>query len=259
MAQNHMLMAARYELKYIITEETALRVRDFVQQHLVLDEYGVGKPFLSYPVHSLYLDSDHWEIYWRTVNGDKNRYKLRLRYYDDRPNSPVFFEIKRRMQDVILKERCGVRRDAVQSVLAGQLPDPSQMFIPDATSTVALQRFVELMSRHNAKPKLHVAYLREAYVGNEDANDYRVTLDRQVECQFRPDGKIIASMDTPTICTKSVVILELKFAERFPNWYRDLVERFDCFQSGAAKYVEGTTIHLGQDLSARDIIRNIVL
>jgi len=35
------------------------------------------------------------------------------------------------------------------------------------------------------------------------------------------------------------VILELKFTARYPNWFRDLVETFNCMQMGAAKYSEG--------------------
>jgi hypothetical protein len=69
----------RFELKYLISEDTALMVRDFVKSYLDFDEYSVGKPNYSYPVHSLYLDSDALQLYWETINGNKNRYKLRLR------------------------------------------------------------------------------------------------------------------------------------------------------------------------------------
>src|SRR5438477_6553001 len=121
------MQQSRFELKYLIRENTAERVRDFVRCYLNMDEFGVGKPNFSYPVHSLYLDSDSLEIYWRTVNGDKNRYKLRLRYYSDNPQTPVFFEIKRRMKDVILKVRGGVKHDAVPLLLNGQLTEERDM------------------------------------------------------------------------------------------------------------------------------------
>jgi hypothetical protein len=121
------LQHQRFELKYLIHEKTARAVRDFIGSYLVLDPFGVGQPDLSYPVHSLYLDSDDLTIYWETINGNKNRYKLRVRYYDDQPGSPVFFEIKRRMNNAILKERGAVRRDAAGAMLAGQLPDWSQI------------------------------------------------------------------------------------------------------------------------------------
>src|SRR6185369_4340800 len=95
----------RFELKYLITEKVALAVRDFVSSYLEIDEYGASRPNLSYPVHSLYLDSAGLRTYHTTVNGTKNRFKLRLRYYDDRLETPVFFEIKRRMNNCILKQR----------------------------------------------------------------------------------------------------------------------------------------------------------
>src|SRR5436190_20301151 len=118
------MQQSRFELKYLIKETMAERVRDFVRCYLGMDEYGVGKSDYSYPVHSLYLDSDNLEIYWRTVNGDKNRYKLRLRYYSNNPGTPVFFEVKRRMKDVILKQRGGVKQDAVTKLLNGHFPEP---------------------------------------------------------------------------------------------------------------------------------------
>src|SRR6266850_3526343 len=122
---------SRFELKYLVTETTAERVRDFVRCYLAMDEFGVGKANYSYPVHSLYLDSDNLEIYWRTVNGDKNRFKLRLRYYSDHAGSPVFFEIKRRMKDVILKQRGGVKQTAVPVLLNGHFPSFDQMISRD--------------------------------------------------------------------------------------------------------------------------------
>src|SRR5690242_8445311 len=105
MSQDHTLMSSRFELKYLINQRVALRIRDFVQQHLELDEFGVGRPDNSYPIHSLYLDSNDWKIYHATTNGDKNRFKLRVRYYDERPDTPAFFEIKRRRDNIILKSR----------------------------------------------------------------------------------------------------------------------------------------------------------
>src|SRR5688572_28657031 len=115
------LQASRFELKYIIPEETALQIRDYVRSYLELDENGVGKPNYSYPVHSLYLDSDDLRLYWSTINGDKNRYKLRIRFYNNNPETPVFFEIKKRMNNCIMKKRGSVRREAVPLLLAGHM------------------------------------------------------------------------------------------------------------------------------------------
>lgn len=249
-------MESRYELKYHLSHSVALRVRDFVRQHLELDEYGDGKPDFSYPVHSLYLDSDDWQIYWRTINGDKNRFKLRVRYYTDDPKAPVFFEIKRRMKDIILKQRCAVRRGGEHFVLAGQFPPPELIASSDGASRFSLERFMQLMLQLNARPKMHIGYLREAYVSSHN-NEVRVTMDRTVRAVPRFDGRLTTVMENPLVCTENKVILELKFTGRFPNWYRDLVRTFGCFQTGAAKYVESTSLHLGRDLPERDIARSL--
>jgi len=47
-----------------------------------------------------------------------------IRYYNDSPRTPVFFEIKRRMKDVILKQRCAIKRGGEEHVLAGHVPGP---------------------------------------------------------------------------------------------------------------------------------------
>ena len=205
-----------------------------------MDEYGVGRPNYSYPVHSLHLDSDSLEIYWRTINGDKNRYKLRLRYYTDNPLAPVFFEIKRRMKDVILKQRGGVRLNAVPRILSGPLPEPSDLISHDPSSVVAIQRFLELMLHLQAKPKSHIFYLREAYVN--DTDQVRVTMDRHVysEPQLIPEIKM--DMDDPVHSYAGLVILELEYTNRFPNWFRDLVRMAHTMQCGAAKYVSGVSL-----------------
>ena len=231
---------SRYELKYLISEEVAEKVRDFVRCYIALDEYGVGRPNYSYDVHSLYLDSDNLEIYWRTVNGDKNRFKLRLRYYSDNPKSPVFFEIKRRMKDVILKQRCGVKHEAVPVLLAGQLPEESYLLSKDPSNLVAIQRFQSLMMDLNAKPKSHIYYLREAYVADND--EVRVTMDRNVFSEPNLNPSIKVKMKKPVHSYVGFVILELKFTDRFPDWFKELVRVFGLIQCGAAKYVEAVML-----------------
>src|SRR5882724_6025922 len=86
MGQDHRLPAQRFELKYLIDPTITPWVRDFVSSYLEPDEYGTHWPDLAYAVHTLYLDSDDLRTFQSSINGTKNRFKLRLRYYDDRPN-----------------------------------------------------------------------------------------------------------------------------------------------------------------------------
>jgi len=235
------LQASRFELKYIIPEETALQIRDYVRSYLELDENGVGKPNYSYPVHSLYLDSDDLKLYWSTINGDKNRFKLRVRFYNNNPETPVFFEVKRRMNNCIMKKRGGVRREYVERLLAGHMPEPAHLVSKEPKHLFAVQDFCRHMQDIVAKPKVHIGYSREAYVPHDD-NSARLTMDREVRSEPELTPRLNTKMIRPILVWGKDIVLELKFTNRFPDWFRDLVRVFGLRQCGAAKYVDGVAL-----------------
>ena len=254
------LQSQRLELKYLITEDTAARIQDYVSSFLEVDEYGLNRPGYSYPVHSLYLDSDDMRTYWETINGTKNRFKLRLRFYENKPGVPVFFEIKRRMNNCILKQRGGVKREHIDWLLSGHLPEQAHLTSTNPKQLVALQNFCQRMTTLDAKPKAHIAYMREAWVSPHD-NSVRVTLDRDVKCSFDPTTFLDTNLKNPSRAFGSTVILEIKFTinavrnnlwdrdddyvmnikpqAKPPPWFPDLIRCFNLMQTGAAKYVEG--------------------
>lgn len=235
------LQLQRFELKYLITEDIALKVRDFVSSYLEIDEYGATQKNLSYPIHSLYLDTDDLKYYWSTVNGTKNRYKLRLRFYENRPNAPVYFEIKRRMNNAILKQRGPVRREAVELILNGHLPGAEDILSEDPKHIVAVERFRELMLHDRASPKSHVAYYREAWISPMN-NSIRVTLDREVRCEPEHTAKLSPEIKNPIYPFGNKVVLEIKFTGRYPDWFKDLVHTFGLTQCAASKYVDGIVV-----------------
>ena len=239
------LQRQRFELKYRVSARAALSIRDFVSSYLVLDEFSEGKPDNSYANHSLYLDSDDLRIYWDVVNSNKNRYKLRLRFYDDDPAGPAFFEIKRRGNDAILKQRGPVRREAVALLLAGHLPEPEHLFSNKPQYLTAVQTFSRLMLDNQAAPMTHIAYLREAWVSPADGS-VRVTLDRQIRGAAHRSNEVATRMENYVEAFEPEVILELKFTGLFPNWFGELVRVFGARQCGAAKYADSVAV-LGQN------------
>jgi hypothetical protein len=243
--ENDKLQPQRFELKYLVNEDVALGMRDFVRSYLVPDEFASKSSDFSYPNHSLYLDSDDLQIYWDVINGNKNRYKLRLRYYDDNPAAPVFFEIKRRSDNAILKERGAVRREFVRTLLAGQLPEPGHLVSSHPKHLTALQNFCRLMHDSGAAPKTHVCYQREAWMSVHD-NSVRVTFDRNIYSARHTEPVITTRLENSVKPWGDLVVLELKFTARFPNWFFEMVRLFNAMQCGVAKYAEGVAL-LGED------------
>lgn len=247
----------RWELKYIIPEDTALAVARFVSSYTVLDDYGVGKPHNSYPIHSLYLDSEALTIYWHTINGNKNRFKLRLRFYDNDPESPVFFEIKSRMNNAILKQRGGVRRKSVDYILAGHLPQPEHLVKQNnPKELVALQRFSQYLKEYKAVPKAHIHYLREAWVSRHD-NSLRITFDREVLISPEPTARLETDHVNPTCVFGKDVILEFKFTGRFPDFLRDCCRVFGLTTTTAAKYADGIALAGERHFSALNALQQM--
>ncbi len=239
----------RFELKYLITEETALAMRSFVRCHLEPDEFAADHTDHSYDVHTLYLDSDELLTYRTAANGDRNRFKLRIRYYDDDPATPVFFEIKRRINETIVKQRAQVHRAAVGPLLAGESPVRAHLVSPKLQQWVDVLDFWQLGQRIAAAPRSHVAYRREAWVSSGNSS-VRVTFDRQVRCGPEFGTELGLDVRDGVEVFPSDVILELKFTDRLPGWLGELIRTFDLVRCGSAKYVMGVYL-LGEMKVAR--------
>lgn len=233
------LQRQRFEHKYIVTEHVALGIRDFVSSYLDLDAHATAQPDLSYPVHTLYLDSPDFILYQNTINGDRNRFKLRIRFYEnDGPDGPAHFEIKRRVNNVIIKKRAVVRRDAAPLIVSGHFPESRHLVRETPGQLAALDEFSTHVGRLRARPRVHVSYRREAWMA-AGSNSVRVTIDRGVRIEPQSELRLDTGMIHPVPVFRNDVVVELKFTDRFPDWFTELVQAFGLRQGSAAKYVDG--------------------
>jgi len=231
------LQSNRYELKYIINERKADQIRRFILGQLEPDEFTRGLEGIGYSVHSLYLDSPDFQTCMATVRGAKNRFKLRVRFYDDDPGQPVFFEIKRRVNDVILKQRAMVKYSSVRHLVEGHWPARDDLYRPgDDGAYRALYNFCELQQKIGAGPAAYTIYKREGYEP-PNTNEVRVTFDRNLRAGAFRGELTIPEMDRCSHPDIGGVVLELKFTDRFPGWMNTLVQTFDLYRSSMAKYV----------------------
>jgi hypothetical protein len=236
MPYTHRLQGSRFELKYLISESVARDVRDFALGYLEPDPHADPARNCEYEVHSLYLDSPGLRLCKATLWGLKNRYKLRIRFYDESPETPAFLEIKRRQDDVILKQRVPVRRAGVKRVLQGYWPAQEDIMDVSPRGQAALAEFCRLRDNIRADGRCFVSYHREAYVTPRD-DRLRVTFDRRVHgVSYWGDGSLEmrARRVYPPI---PGVILEIKFTDRFPVWMREMARHFNLDRQSMAKYV----------------------
>jgi len=251
MAYSQAPQASRFELKYLIDERRAGAIRDFLGGYLEPDAYARADQGNAYPVYSLYLDSPALALYRQTTHGLKNRFKLRIRFYDGQPESPAFLEIKRRQHDVILKERAATTRPGVRRLLDHGHLDFAELVLGNGGASRAMaaaDRFWDLRASLGAQEVLYVTYVREAYV-SPGSSQVRVTFDRQIRaCPYdRREGLAVPAQGTPL--SIGGVVLELKFTDRFPAWMGEMVRAFNLQRRSMAKYVhcvEAMGFHLGR-------------
>ena len=106
-------MKARYEFKYLISDEEMAIVRSIVSAFMEPDPYA---PDGIYSVYSLYFDTATWSCAHATLEGLRERFKLRIRTYGFKSHYPVFVEEEGRVGTSIVKSRALINRPTVDAL-----------------------------------------------------------------------------------------------------------------------------------------------
>lgn len=227
-------MACRYELKYRLTESRARAVAQFVKHYIPVDRYCKLQRGGDYPIVSLYLDSKNMHLCKESIDGRQNRFKLRIRSYTDEPDYPCFFEIKRRINTVIMKSRARAMHDDVVPLLA-RLPLGPRDYNVDMK---VLNQFQLYMSSIQAGPAVLIRYLRQAFEGVSD-NRVRVTFDRELCYKVTTEPRVVlggSGWQRNPATDNAGVILEIKFTGTYPLWLSRMVKYFDLKSRSMSKY-----------------------
>ena len=226
-------LRCRFELKYLISEAQAAAIAQFMKPFLQPDRYCKLQRGGIYPIVSLYLDSDDLRLCRESMTGQKNRFKLRIRSYTDEPEYPRFFEIKRRINNIVLKSRARVMYRDVPTLLAG-LPLPPQDYTTDEE---AINQFQLYMRAISAKPLVLIRYMRQAFEGDSETK-VRVTFDRELcyNVTNKPEVTLYGQGWQRNSLTRGGVVLEIKFTGSYPVWLNRMATCFGLRQRSISKY-----------------------
>ncbi|MBL9013955.1 MAG: polyphosphate polymerase domain-containing protein [Myxococcales bacterium] len=232
----------RREYKYLIDEDQVDAIKKYIDGICAIDPYAVHTGG-RYTIDTLYLDTPQLHTYRATLDQVADRYKLRIRTYPSMPGSPVFFEVKRRVNDTILKTR-GHYRGTWQDILLGATPEVLDSV--DAKQRKGIDNFLCYYYRAPMQPVAIVRYEREPYFSTID--DYaRITFDRSVSYQRTHELSLEAPTDYWTYIddaitqrgtrpASSAVLLELKFTSMVPGWMRNMVNTIGIQRLAYSKY-----------------------
>lgn len=232
------MLACRFEMKYLIDEIKAAGIIRYIRPFLPPDRYSKLHRNEMYPIVSLYIDSPELQLCQESLTGQKNRFKLRVRSYTDEPEYPRFFEIKRRINQVIMKSRARVTDADVPLLLKGRALPPQGY----STDEKVLNQFHLYMTSIHAGPMVMTRYLRQAFEGTGEAR-VRVTFDRELcyKITDEPQVRLKGPGWQYHTFTTAHTILEIKFTGRYPAWLSRLAQEFELEVMPVSKFATSIT------------------
>ena len=234
----------RYELKYLVDQRVLARVRPELSARLDHDAHGdLG----SYPLWSRYYDTYDLRCYWEKIDGIKFRRKLRIRHYGPphtlSADTPVWVEIKQRLNRVTQKRRARLRYSQAVALCAGReidgceprrRGDRRRSRAPRERVRPATEHGHRLRPRRARRPRRgcrSAGHLRHPHPGR----------DRDLDLSVEGENRFIVH---PDLC-----VLEVKVNERVPYWLTELIARNNLQLVRMSKYCQSVEAFDGKPRS----------
>jgi hypothetical protein len=206
------------EIKFLVSETTGIRIREWARERLVADPNGTGPHADEYRVSTLYLDTTAHDVFHRRRSYGRSKYRVR-RYGDE---ARVFLERKLRTSSRLAKRRTDIPLEAL-----GSLKTPADGDL----ETRWFRRRVLVRQLH---PVCRVSYLRTARLAETSEGRMRMTLDYSLTASAADTFSLDAGGPQPFL--NGYMILELKFRGPMPTVFRQLADTFALAPGRASKY-----------------------
>ena len=219
MADSRESRARAEEIKFVVDVPLGQRIREWARARLQADPHGAGPFGDQYHTSTLYLDTEALDVFQR--RGSYGRAKYRIRRYAN--SDYVFLERKLRKPRLLVKRRTRMDIDRI---------DPAVR----ADDRHRAEWFYERVAVRRLQPACLISYDRTARAIETSVGTARLTLDENVR-GAAPCGYQIADVSvTGAPVLPDRVIVELKYRDRLPAIFRELVETFALQTQTASKY-----------------------
>jgi len=212
-------------------------LRSMITPFVKLDKHSAVMKDHHYTVRSIYFDTPTYDYYFEKIEGIKHRKKFRIRGYNTwEQNSTVFFEIKRKYEIPIFKNRASAPFDEICTLFQNHNVEScisnSEKF-PEAVDNI--KRFLFHYYNSSLRPVVLVIYEREAYLGLYDQS-IRITFDKNLRSVAFPAIDELYSENRVRNTLWNQFILEVKFNDYFPSWMKPIIGILGLKRESASKY-----------------------
>lgn len=226
----------RHEFKYFVPVKQMDILRQRLAPFVELDAHA-RETGGQYTVRSIYFDTPQMECYFHKITGVNRRNKVRLRGYNTGDGgSQVFFEVKKKVDGPLYKNRATLSYEDAQQVILGK---PLEEVGLAGKALEEAQRFLYHLHARRMRPVITVVYEREPFqsIFQDPENDLRVTFDKNIRAVAKPaiDELFDDKFEFPVESKRFV--LEVKFNRYMPNWMKAITTSMGLRKGSASKYV----------------------
>lgn len=219
----------RIEFKYIVPSEIIDAIIPTIVRYMYLDPYVQDKNY--YLVNSLYFDSKDFITFYQKMAGIRFRKKYRIRYYDD--PKKIFFEIKRKIGDTVIKDRVFKQNNYdLEKLSTTDLKKNTLSLVSDPYFHSELTHDYHILK---LEPKLSISYKRSPYISKYDKN-LRITFDYDIKAKRFFDVKHRYINNGFYTIGDRYTILEIKFNASIPAWLGYIIKSQNLNRLAISKY-----------------------
>lgn len=217
----------RKETKYMLDQETYHQLRTELQNFVVEDEYGL------HTIISLYYDNQFFDLIKQSIEKPTYREKFRIRSYGvPKADSPVFFEIKKKVKGIVYKRRIDVDYKS-----ACHFDYTSQKSLPIKENQQQIMSEIDwMMSTNKLYPRVMIAYDRIALKPvDETLEDFRITFDFDIRYRDTDLDISLGDYGSP-VAPEFYCLMEVKSIGSYPLWFSHVLSEFHIQKGSFSKY-----------------------
>lgn len=211
----------RVEKKYLLTAEEYERLYARLSPYIQMDQYGL------HTICNIYYDTDQFELVRHSIEKPPYKEKLRLRSYGiPQMDGEVFLEIKKKWEGIVYKRRISMNLEEAKAYLEEGRP---------LGQSGQIEREIDYFIQfYQPKPKLYIAYDREAYFAGEDET-LRITFDRNIRSR-EEDLQLELGDAGKLLLDRGCRLMEIKVSAAYPMWLVNILSELKIYPISFSKY-----------------------
>lgn len=205
----------RIEKKYMLNKNQYQSLLKEIHSYMMPDEYGYTS------ISNIYFDTDNFDLIRKSIDKPIYKEKFRLRSYGiPTLDDSVYLEIKKKYKKIVNKRR-----------IILSLKD----FYEQTNNNTQIEKELHYtFSYYHLKPKMFIAYDRNAYYG-KDNSGFRIIFDKNIRYRI-DDLKLEYGDEGILILPEGTCIMEIKSNLGYSLWFTKILSRLKIYPISFSKY-----------------------